>query len=581
MRKFLFILLAVLLLPCCMHQPQNGVRSLLKEAEGMIYTCPDTAYFLLREMEATMDLGAEADSAYHALLLLEAQVKNGVKLTDGTSVKKLMGYYRGVQDSLKGIRLHRLLAVSERDNGFYEEAAHAYRTAIRRARQMGDKRLLADMYQELAHLHYSAHLVLNSDFSKQFSEHLLALTIQTAKELKDSVLWMKSLIPPGGVAEQSEGMAGYERQLLQALDLAVALKDSITEADVLMFLSVVYGEKGEYEKVLPYVRRSLSLRQLHSSTSAFCLALGHAYQRIGMQDSAAYYLNKCDELKKQEELARLSTLSGRDGMDLTGMFVERLKQKGEQEREREQMYHVYALWWMLLSVAVVMLMIYFVRRSKIKYKEEEFLRKSSEELRLILKEEKVKLTEECQSIQMQLQQKEQALRQQRNESACRQQQLCEAEEQLKLAEEALQNEKEVLLCKEREIKSLQLKLDKFSSETGYVYDKVKQIIADFRHKDCSDLEMKETDWVLLQLAMDKQWKGAITRIQQEYQLSDMEMRLFCLHLMGVSTAHMLYFFGISRTNLYLKNQEMFGKIGVERTAATFKEDIHRFMKNWE
>ena len=581
MRKLLFILLAVLLLPCCMHQPENGVRSLLKEAEGMIYTCPDTAYFLLQEMEATMDLGTEADSAYHALLLMEAQVKNGVKLTDGTSVKKLMGYYHGVQDSLKGLRLYRLLAVSKRDKGLYVEAAHSYGIAIREARKMGEKRLLADMYQELAHLHYSAHLVLNSDFSKQFSEQLLALSVQTAKELNDSVLWMKSLIPSGGAAEQPEGMTDHERQLLQALDLAVALRDSVAEADVLMFLSMVYGEKGEYEKVLPYVRRSLSLRKVPSSTSAFCLALGYAYQRIDMQDSAAYYLNKGDELKKQEELARLSTLSGRDGMDLTGMFVERLKQKGEQEREREQMYHVYALWWMMLSAAVVVLLVYFVRRSKIKSKEEEFLRKSSEELRQVLKEEKIKLTEECLAVQMQLQQKEQALQQQRSESAYRQQQLCEAEEQLKLTEEALQNEKEVLLCKEREIKSLQLQLDKFSSETGRVYDKIKQIIADFRHKDSSGLEMKETDWVLLQLAMDKQWKGAITRIQQEFQLSDMEIRLFCLHLMGVSTVHMLYFFGISRTNLYLKNQEMFGKIGVERTAATLKEDIRRFMNKWE
>ena len=92
MRKLLFILLAIRLLPCCVHQPQNGVRSLLKEAEGMIRTSPDTAYFLLREMETTMDLETEADSAYHGLLLLEAQAKNGMKLTDTTRLQSLTHY---------------------------------------------------------------------------------------------------------------------------------------------------------------------------------------------------------------------------------------------------------------------------------------------------------------------------------------------------------------------------------------------------------------------------------------------------------------------------------------------------------
>lgn len=543
MRRLFPILFSLLLMPACVHRPMVEVRSLLEEAEGMMHTSPDTAYFLLLEMGTTMDLGTEADSAYHSLLLMEARTKNGMKLTDVSAIRKLMSYYQGQQDSLPRLRLLRLLAVTRRDNGCYEDAAHSYRVAIGIARRMGEKRLLADMYYELAHLHYSAHWVLNLDFCKQFSDQSLALTIQAAKELGDSVLWMKSLIPPALATEQQEGMADYEQQLLQALDLAVALKDSVTEATVSMYLSLVYGETGEYEKVLPYVKRSLSLRQIDSSASVFCLALGHAYQRIGMQDSAAYYLDKGNEQKKQESLARLSTLPGRDGIDFTEMFMGRLRQKEELERESEQKFHVYAFLWMVVLVVVVVLLVYLVRKSNLRYRKD--------------------------------------LQEQRSESECKQQQLCETEEQLKQTEEALKNEKEVLMRKEREIESLQSQLDKFLSETGSVHDKIKQIIADFRHKESSDLDMKESDWALLQLALDKQWNGAVTHIRQEFQLSDMEIRLFCLHLMGVATSHMLYFFDISRTNLYCKNQEMLGKIGVDRTSATFKEDIRRFMKDWE
>ena len=196
MRKLLFILLAVLLLPCCVHQPQNGVRSLLKEAEGMIRTSPDTAYFLLREMETTMDLETEADSAYYGLLLLEAQAKNGMKLTDTTAIGKLAHYYKERQDSLIQIRLLRLRGLAYRDGGHYEEAVLCYNAAIGEAKRMAEKRLLADMYYDLAHLHYSGFLILGADSCKQLSDSLFNLTIQMAKELGDSVLWMKSLMPP-------------------------------------------------------------------------------------------------------------------------------------------------------------------------------------------------------------------------------------------------------------------------------------------------------------------------------------------------------------------------------------------------
>ena len=116
MRRLFPILFSLLLMPACVHRPMVEVRSLLKEAEGMMHTSPDTAYFLLLEMGTTMDLGTEADSAYHSLLLMEARTKNGMKLTDVSAIRKLMSYYQGQQDSLPRLRLLRLLAVTRRDN---------------------------------------------------------------------------------------------------------------------------------------------------------------------------------------------------------------------------------------------------------------------------------------------------------------------------------------------------------------------------------------------------------------------------------------------------------------------------------
>ena len=512
MRKLLFILLAVLLLPCCVHQPQNGVRSLLKEAEGMIRTSPDTAYFLLREMETTMDLETEADSAYHGLLLLEAQAKNGMKLTDTTAIGKLAHYYKERQDSLIQIRLLRLRGLAYRDGGHYEEAVLCYNAAIGEAKRMAEKRLLADMYYDLAHLHYSGFLILGADSCKQLSDSLFNLTIQMAKELGDSVLWMKSLMPPVVTIQQKE-MVDYEQQLLQALDLAVVLKDSATEADISMFLSMVYGEKGDKEKVLPYVRRSLSLRKGSSSEAVSCIALGNAYRRIGMEDSAAYYLEKGKELRKKKDLAMYSDLSkissDKGVVSNIKIHIEQLKQKEALGKQQIYKRNMYVVVLMIVWVVVIIWAAYKIRKLHAHH----------------------------------------------------------------------QAERDMLVQKGREIKSLQSELDKLSPDTIHLFDKIKQIISDFCAKNHSDLKMEEADWLQLQRVMDNRWSGAIGRIQNEYLLSDTEIRLLCLHLTDIPTSNLSFLFDRSRDFVYSNTRGLFVKLGLERGKGTYKKALENFIEN--
>ena len=156
--------------------------------------------------------------------------------------------------------------------------------------------------------------------------------------------------------------------------------------------------------------------------------------------------------------------------------------------------------------------------------------------------------------------------------------LLKTREELQREKDDLQKEKEELQSKEKEIETLQLQLDTFSSEALRVLDKIKQIIADHRYKDCSDLKMDESDWRQLQWTMDKQWNGIVSRCQQDYQLSEVEVRLFCLSLMGVATSHIQFLLGIGRNSLYEMNHELFGKMGIERTSNTFKKDFKNFIE---
>ena len=532
MRKLLPFLFCLLLMPACVHRPTVDVRSLLEEAEGMIRTSPDTAYFLLREMGATMDLETEEDSAYHGLLLMEAQVKNGVKLTDTTLLQGLTDYYRTQPDSLMQIRLLRLRGLVHRDGGRYNEAVQCYDAAIGEAKRMGEKRWLADMYQELAHLHYSGFLILGTDSCKLLSDSLFTLTIQTAKESGDSVLWMKALIAPTTVAKPQEQPVEDERRLLQALDLAVSLKDKKTEAAVSMYLSIVYGDKGEHEKVLSYVKRSLSLREGSSAESVSYIALGNAYQRIGMQDSADYYFRQGKELQNKEMFAEASSIVQRQSEETVKKQMSALAQRMQQHEELESQSRKKRMAYVGVGVLLVVLLgcgAFYLKKSK--------HHEVTEQQRKNLVKEKEELAGEYAQTQKQL------------------------------------------AAKQQEIQLLQQRLDSLSSDAVRVLDKAKQIISAKQHEIRTDLKMEDSDWLLLLQKTDNRLDGAMTRIQQEYLLSDKEVRLCCLILSGIPTSHLSYLFERSSSYPYRIIRPLFRKLGIECDSSTYKEALQFFIAN--
>ena len=548
MRKLLVILFSLLLMPACVHRPTGEVRSLLEEAEGMMHTCPDTAYFLLQEMGATMDLGTKADSAYHGLLLMEARVKNNLELTDKhvASLEELTLYYREMQDSLANIRLLRLRAAIHSYYFRFDEAMKCYYTAIGMAERMGEKRLLADMYYELAcMLNIGGVQIENAQSS---ADSLFYLTERLAVELGDSILWMNALYAHNTIPMMAKDFVTSERMLLQVLDLATLLRDKEKEKFATACLSVVYGRMGEKDKSLLYAKRNIALQKEMNPEYKGDLDLSQAYQRVGEKDSADFYLEKSRKLNTKTKRGVSSGSVVKEQMKLeaaSDVYIERMKRKKELERREEQMRNAY---WVLGGV-VLLLLGYIVRRH-IRYQSEMTLLETTEEERKALETEKNRLTSEY---------------------------MC-AKEQLEQKEKELQEEKEALLRREEEIARLQAQLDELSSDATRVLDKIKQIIADHRHKNCSDLKMEEADWQQLQWVLDKRWNGVVTRTLEKHQLSEIEVRLFCLNSMGIATAHIQFLLGIGRNGLYEMNRDLSDKIGLERTSNTFKKDFKKFVE---
>lgn len=548
-RKLLPILFSLLLMSACVHRPTVDVRSMLEEAEGMMRTCPDTAYFLLQEMGTTMDLETEADSAYHGLLLMEARVKNNLELTDKhvASLEELTRYYREKQDSLANIRLLRLRAAMHSYCFRFDEAIKCYYTAMGMAERMGEKRLLADTYYELACMLNMGGVQIEN--AESLADSLFSLAERLAVELGDSILWMNALYAHNTIPMMAKDFVASERMLLQVLDLATLLHDKEKEKFATYCLSVVYGRMGENDKFLLYAKRSIALQKEMNPEYNSCLALSEAFQRVGEKDSAAFYLEKSRKLDTKIKTRVPLGTHLKEQMKLeaaSDMYAERMKRKRELERREEQMRNAY---WVLGGV-VLLLLGYIVRRH-IRRQSEMTLLETTEEERKALETEKDRLTSKY---------------------------MC-AKEQLEQKEMELQKEKEALLDKEKEIEHLQLQLDELSSDAARVLDKIKQIIADHRHKNCSDLKMEEADWQQLQRILDKRWNGVVTRSLGKHQLSEVEVRLFCLNAMGVATAHIQFLLGIGRNGLYEMNRALSDKLGIERTSNTFKKDFQKFIEN--
>lgn len=507
MRKLLHLLIVLLLIPACVPQPQKSVRSLLREGEAMLRTCPDTAYLWLQEIGASGILHTTADSAYHALLLLEAQQKNGVTKRDTISLGLLETYFQEQHDTLMLSRLWQLRAQYHASTGDYPTTVRLYRKAIALVEQTTHKRWMADMYYGLAKVHLSGALLTDADSCMALLHSWCKLTIQTAREIGDTVLWMNALRTSTQISREDRFHPEQMSSLLQALDLAVALKDRESEAVIALRLSVCYSQQGEKEKAFEYVQRNLNLREGSIPPYIPYLIKANTWEYFD-KDSATYYRNKSRELLQKQTFSRLSGAVPQESEENADNRLTALSRWMKQHQQLEEQTR--RTRWAYGAVGIVLMggMFFYIRKAR-RYRKTEA---------------------------------------ERDELA-------------------------------HEIKELQTRLDQLSSGTADVLDKARRIIADFQYKAHSDQRMEEADWRLLQFEIDKQLDGELTRLRQEYQLTDTDIRLCCLILTDIPTSHMACLFERSRNNAYLKIRQLFEKLGVDRGSESYQQALLTFIEH--
>ena len=539
MRKALYLFISLLLaVTSCIERPEVTMNHLLRQADGMIRTAPDTAFYFLQSLKE-FPVTTEDDSIFLELLLCEARIKNDIKLEDTLAINSLTSYYSAKADTLMMARTYRLSALAYRDLGYYEETVSRFNTAIALAMKMDYKRLLADEYNELAHVHYSQRLFADPDYIRTLSDSIFHLAELSAIELKDTTLWINSLISRSLIPRYYRRYTEERDLLLQALALAVNSNEQGYETTISMFLSLVYAELGEKEESFAFAKRNLALRKGKIPKYVYCLTLGNAYQRIGIKDSADYYLAKGKELRIKAETEYPNS---------SNLFTQRVESKYTLEQRIQQMriddsYRQQRIEernnYMASICILVLVLVFVVCLIRKKHLRRETLY--------------------------------------REETEVEKQQLTHAHNQTR---KQLQQEQEELKRKNQELALMQQKVALLSADAGSVFDKINQIAGESQYKEDSGLLLEESDWRLLQFEMDKRWNNSISNLQQEYHLTSNEVRLLCLNLLDVPTARIPYFFERTVGTIYNWNRQLCSKLGIVRNdQLTFKEDFKRFISN--
>ena len=92
MRKVLFIILSAVLMTLAASCGQSRVSRSLSHVEEIMEEHPDSALAILDSLPAA-ELRSDADRALHALLLTQAQIKNGYTVDSDTLIRRATAYY--------------------------------------------------------------------------------------------------------------------------------------------------------------------------------------------------------------------------------------------------------------------------------------------------------------------------------------------------------------------------------------------------------------------------------------------------------------------------------------------------------
>ena len=267
------ILMSVSLSSC-----SSSVKSpLLLSADSLMEIYPDSALSILESISSPQKLPC-ADRALYALLLTQARHKNYIALGDDSLIKTAVEYYGDKKKSVRAAKAHYYWGATYGEKGYTSFAVDEYLTAIR-LMPVRDE-FLAMIYDNLADC-----------YEKDELDNVAMEAYRAAYQ----ILKGKSgqIYPMRGIArmfllQNRKDSALFNYQ--QALDCALADKDSSLIGALYHDFAMVYNEKKDYILANQYVSKAIMI-QGEGAVNA-CLSKAQIMLNLNQLDSASYFYNK-------------------------------------------------------------------------------------------------------------------------------------------------------------------------------------------------------------------------------------------------------------------------------------------------
>ena len=267
------ILMSVSLSSC-----SSSVKSpLLLSADSLMEIYPDSALSILESISSPQKLPC-ADRALYALLLTQARHKNYIALGDDSLIKTAVEYYGDKKKSVRAAKAHYYWGATYLEKGYTSFAVDEYLTAIR-LMPVRDE-FLAMIYDNLADCY-------EKDELDNVAMEAYRAAYQILKGKSGQIYPMRGIARMFLLQNRKDSALFYYQQ---ALDCALADKDSSLIGALYHDFAMVYNEKKDYILANQYVSKAIMI-QGEGAVNA-CLSKAQIMLNLNQLDSDSYFYNK-------------------------------------------------------------------------------------------------------------------------------------------------------------------------------------------------------------------------------------------------------------------------------------------------
>ena len=267
------ILMSVSLSSC-----SSSVKSpLLLSADSLMEIYPDSALSILESISSPQKL-PRADRALYALLLTQARHKNYIALGDDSLIKTAVEYYGDKKKSVRAAKAHYYWGATYLEKGYTSFAVEEYLAAIRLMPIRNE--FLAMIYDNLAECY-------EKDGLNNVAMEAYRTAYQILKGKSGQIYPMRGIARMFLLQNRKDSALFYYQQ---ALDCALADKDSSLIGALYHDFAMVYNEKKDYILANQYVSKAIMIQE-EGAVNA-CLSKAQIMLNLNQLDSASYFYNK-------------------------------------------------------------------------------------------------------------------------------------------------------------------------------------------------------------------------------------------------------------------------------------------------